>query len=229
MSGVVDIDKVATAATVAVDLATVTNANAPLLFGEDLDARTSFAVTNQPIGYYSPLDGSPLAIGQYWEDNHRQTAMRYPMAPINVWNWKATIDPFKVPQPLVGNRVAQFGLDEFMEMTERNGMPASEVHMMVNIYRNVNNIDHAGAVQDAADLVAYLNKPWDGVSAFTGNNWEACGPPTVIQSPMASNYSIWETSRGRSRSTIIARRSMRILRSMGRSVMRPTWPTLSRR
>jgi hypothetical protein len=45
--------------------------------------------------------------------------------------------------------------------------------MMVNIYRDVNNVDHAGAVQDAADLVAYLNKPWDGVSTFAGNNWEA--------------------------------------------------------
>jgi hypothetical protein len=161
------------AASVDVDLGTVTNANAPLLFGEAFDARTSFAVGGQPIGYYSPVDGSPLAIGQYWEDNHRQTSMRYPMAPVNVWNWKATVDPFKAPQPLVQNQVAQFGLDEFLEMTDRNGMPASEVHMMVNIYRDVNNVDHAGAVQDAADLVTYLNKPWDGVSTFAGNNWEA--------------------------------------------------------
>ncbi|MEX2093261.1 MAG: hypothetical protein WD971_11320 [Pirellulales bacterium] len=161
------------AATVDVDLAKVTNTNAPLLFGEAFDARTSFAINDQPIGYYSPVDGSPLAIGQYWEDNHRQTSLRYPMAPINVWNWKATVDPFKAPQPLVGNNVAQFGLDEFFEMTDRNGMPASEVHMMVNIYRDVNNVDHAGAVQDAADLVAYLNKPWDGVSTFAGSNWEA--------------------------------------------------------
>ena len=161
------------AATVEVDTTTVTNSNAPLLFGEAFDVRTSFAVNGQPIGYYSPLNGSPLAIGQYWEDSHRQTSLRYPMAPVNVWNWKATVDPFKSPQPLLGNRVAQFGLDEFLEMTQRNGMPASDVHMMVNIYRDINNVDHAGAVQDAADLVAYLNKPWDGVSTFVGNNWEA--------------------------------------------------------
>jgi hypothetical protein len=163
----------ANAATVTVDLTTVTNTNAPLLLGESYDARTSFAIPSQLIGYYSPVDGSPLPIGQYWEDTHRQTALRYPMGPVNVWNWKATIDPFKAPQPLVGNQVARFGLDEFMEMIERNGMPASEAHMMVNIYRNVNDIDHAGAVQDAADLVAYLNKAWDGVSTFTGSNWEA--------------------------------------------------------
>ena len=160
-------------ATISVNLGSVTNPNAPLLMGESFDARTSFAVSGQPIGYYSPIDGSPLTIGQYWEDTHEQTALRYPMAPVNVWNWKASIDPFKAPQPLVGNGVARFGLDEFMEMTDRNGMPASEVHMMVNIYRNVNNIDHAGAVQDAADLVTYLNTPWDGVSTFTGSNWEA--------------------------------------------------------
>ena len=163
----------AAAATVDVDLATVTNSNAPLLLGEAFDARTSFAIAGQPIGYYRPVDGSPLAIGQYWEDTHPQTALRYPMGPVNVWNWKATIDPFKVPQPLVGNQVARFGLDEFMEMADRNGMPAADAHLLVNIYRNVNNIDHAGAVQDAADLVAYLNKPWDGVSTFTGSNWEA--------------------------------------------------------
>ena len=170
---IVCVSALARAASVNVDLATVTNSNAPLLLGESFDARTSFAVAGQPIGYYSPVDGSPLPIGQYWEDTHQQTALRYPMAPINVWNWKATVDPFKTPQPLLGNQVARFGLDEFMEMADRNGMPASEVHMMVNIYRDVNNVDHAGAVQDAADLVAYLNKPWDGVSTFTGNNWEA--------------------------------------------------------
>ena len=161
------------AATVSVDLAIVTNANAPLLLGEGFNTHTSFTIPNQPIGYYSSVDGSPLAIGQYWEDTHRQTALRFPMAPVNVWNWKATIDPFKASQPLLGNQVARFGLDEFMEMADRNEMLARDVHMMVNIYRNVNNVDHAGAVQDAADLVAYLNKPWDGVSTFSGSNWEA--------------------------------------------------------
>jgi hypothetical protein len=170
---ILSLPSLAMAASVNVDLATVTNSNAPMLLGQAFDARTSFAISRQPIGYYSPLDGSPLAIGQYWEDSHRQTALRYPMAPVNVWNWKATINPLKAPQPLLGNQVAQFGLDEFMEMADRNSMPASDVHMMVNIYRDVNNIDHAGAVQDAADLVAYLNKPWDGSSSFAGNNWEA--------------------------------------------------------
>ena len=81
----------------------------PLLLGEAFDARTSFAIAGQPIGYYRPVDGSPLAIGQYWEDTHRQTAgADYPMGPVNVWNWKATIDPFKSPQPLFESQVARW-------------------------------------------------------------------------------------------------------------------------
>ena len=60
-------------------------------------------------------------------------------------------------------------------------------------------------MQDAADLVAYLNKPWDGVGAFTGSNWEACVRRTGMRRRMASSCFIWGTSHGRLRNTITGR------------------------
>ena len=110
-----------------VDLTTVTNPNAPLALAKP-STRGRASPRRAADRILQSGRWVALAIGQYWEDTHRQSVLRYPMGPVNVWNWKATIDPFKAPQPLLGNQVARFGLDEFMDMAHRNGMPASEVH-----------------------------------------------------------------------------------------------------
>jgi hypothetical protein len=159
-------------ATVTVHPAQVTHPDARLLLGMSFDARTSFEVSGVPVGYYSPIDGSPLPIGTYWETSFRLTALRFPQGPVNQWDWKKTVDPFRSGQPLLGNRVARFGLDELLELAVARGIPIRDLTIMVNIYRDLANPDFAGAVADAVDLVRYLNEPWDGTS-FDGTNWEA--------------------------------------------------------
>ncbi len=147
---------------VSVNLGSVTHANAPLQWGMSVDARSSFTSGGNPIGYYSPVDGSPLAIGQQWEDDFRQTSLRYPLGPINVWDWKATIGPVASRPvqsvPGIGQKAA-FGLDEYLKMAERNGVSGDNQHMLINIYGNINNPDMTQAAQSAADLVEYLNMP----------------------------------------------------------------------
>lgn len=150
-------------AQVQIDLSQVRNPDAPRLVGMAVDARSSFAIANQPIGYYSPNDGSPLPIGQIWEDTFRQTAIRYPLGPINMWDWKKTIGPIASrPVQNLGTGIsmkAAFGLDEYMKMAERNGVSGADQHILINIYGNINSPNQAQAAQDAADLVEYLNKP----------------------------------------------------------------------
>jgi hypothetical protein len=149
-------------AQVSVNLGSVTHANAPLQWGMSVDARSSFTFGGNPTGYYSPTDGTPLAIGQQWEDDFRQTALRYPLGPINVWDWKATVGPVASRPvqsvPGIGQKAA-FGLDEYLKMAERNGVSGDNQHILINIYGNINNPDMTQAAQSAADLVEYLNMP----------------------------------------------------------------------
>ena len=109
----------ATDALVTINPLVVTHANAPLQWGMSIDARSSFTSNGKAVGYYSPTDGTPLAIGQQWETDFRQTSLRYPLGPINVWDWKATIGPIASRPvqnvPGVGQKAA-FGLDEYLKM-----------------------------------------------------------------------------------------------------------------
>jgi alpha-L-arabinofuranosidase len=164
--------------TVTVDLQQIENPRAPLLLGMSFDARASFADlqdTTRGIGYYDRHTGAPLPIGAQWEDEWSQTALRYPQGPINVWEWKKTVGPV-AQRANVGNlgQSAAFGLQEFLDMAERNGTSPADLTIMVNLYGpgGFASPNTALAVQDARDLVAYLNEPWDG-QPFDGTNYEA--------------------------------------------------------
>ncbi len=154
-------------ATVTIDPASIVHTNAPLLLGTSLDARSSFTVAGIPVGYYNPIDGSPLdntagsGVTWMWETRIPHTAIRYPQGPVNIWDWKATVGPVssRAPQVLAGNQVAAFGLDEAMSMAARTGIAPQNIHFMVNIYGPFNVPNLAVAIQDAADLVEYLNLP----------------------------------------------------------------------
>lgn len=147
------------AATIDIDIDTVTHPHAPLLLGESFDARTNFQSQGVAIGYFSPTDGSTLPIGQYWKDHFVKTTLRYPQGPVNVWNWKQTVGPQRPKQPLLTNQSIIFGLDEFMSMIIAEGVDPKYIHFMVNLYGDINNQNIPVAVQDAADLVEYLNMP----------------------------------------------------------------------
>jgi len=192
------------AATVTIDTQTITNPNARLLIGHSFDARASYQISGQPSGYYDPATGQPLDLtpgtGVTWAwEQLDQTSLRYPMGPVNTWNWKASIGPIgtRGVQPSSGGNVANFGLHEFLAMAETQGVSPADVHWMVNIYGDINNKNKAQAIQDAADLVEYLNMPagagyaWAdqralnghpapyGVKLFNLGNepWATIGPP----------------------------------------------------
>ncbi len=163
-----------------VNTGAVTNANARLLLGQSFDARASFTLSTGAVGYYSPTTGLPIDMtpgtGVTWKwESLDQTSLRYPQGPVNTWNWKATIGPIasRATQPYqpYPNKAA-FGLDEFMAMAAAQGVSADNVHMMVNIYGDVYNKNKTQAIQDAADLVSYLNAttgPWPAMRAANGH------------------------------------------------------------
>lgn len=160
-------------ASVWIDTTQPINPDATKLMGMAFDARTSYLIGGQATGFYDPATGGPLpdptingqsvpggSITTLWESNFNVTSLRYPMGPINTWNWKNTIGPIGGRGPQIsGNQVATFGLHEFMDMADRFGVAPQDVHVMVNIYGDNNNINMPQAVQDAADLVEYMNMP----------------------------------------------------------------------
>lgn len=193
------------AATVTIDTQTVTNTNARLLLGQSFDARASYGISGKSVGYYNPATGQPLDLtpgtGMTWMwEQLDQTSLRYPQGPVNTWNWKATIGPIgtRGVQLSSGGNVANFGLHEFLAMAESQGVAPANVNWMVNIYGDINNKNKPQAIQDAADLIEYLNMPsgagyaWAdlratnghpapyGVKLFNLGNepWATAGPPT---------------------------------------------------
>ncbi len=165
-------------ATVTIAPQQVMNPRSPLLLGMSFDARASFhfpADTTQPLGYYDHNTGAALAIGAQWESGWTQTALRYPQGPINTWDWKKTVGP-NAQRAIITSQgqKSAFGLQEFLDMAERTGVAPGDITIMVNIWGpgGFANPNTAVAIQDAVDLVAYLNKPWDG-QPFTGTNYEA--------------------------------------------------------
>lgn len=153
------------AATATIQPGVVTNANARLLLGQSFDGRAGFRLSTGPVGLYSPTTGLPIDMtpgtGATWMwEKLDQTSLRYPQGPVNTWLWKTTIGPIASrplqPYQPYPNRAA-FGLDEFMAMAAAQGVSGDNVHMMVNIYGDVYNKNKTQAIQDAADLVSYLN------------------------------------------------------------------------
>jgi len=168
------------AATVTVDPTSTTHSSARLLLGQSFGARASFRLASGPVGYYSPTTGQPLDLtpgtGMTWMWEHLdQTSLRYPQGPVNTWQWKSTIGPIALratqPYQPYPNKAA-FGLDEFMAMSAAQGVTLDNVHMMVNIYGDVYNKNKTQAIQDAADLVSYLNAttgPWAAQRTANGH------------------------------------------------------------
>jgi alpha-L-arabinofuranosidase len=164
--------------TVTIDPQQIRNPRAPLLLGMSFDARASFHHPQDParsLGYYDGNTGAPLSIGTQWEAEWPQTSLRYPQGPINTWEWKKTVGPI-AQRPIITSQgqIAAFGLQEFLDMTERNGLCPADVTIMVNVWGpgGFANPNTPLALQDAEDLVAYLNRPWDG-QPFDGTNYEA--------------------------------------------------------
>ncbi len=167
-------------ATATVQTGIVTHPNPRLLLGQAIDGRSSFQLSSGAIGYYSPATGFPIdatpgtGVTWMWESLD-QTSLRYPLGPVNTWLWKSTIGspatrPTMPYQPYLNK--AAFGLDEFMATAAEQGVSADNVHILVNIYEDVYNKDKAQAIQDAADLVAYLNAitgPWADLRATNGH------------------------------------------------------------
>lgn len=168
-------------ATATVNTGVVTNTNARLLLGQSIDGRASFKLSSGAIGYYSPTTGQPIdstpgtGVTSMWESLD-QTALRYPLGPVNTWLWKTTIGqpvasrPIQPYQPFPNRAV--FGLDEFMATAAAQGVTPENVHMLVNIYEDVYQKDKPQAIQDAADLVSYLNAttgPWADLRAANGH------------------------------------------------------------
>lgn len=168
------------AATVTVNTGVVTHSNPRLLLGQAIDGRSNFRLLSGAIGYYNPTTGLPIdatpgtGVTWMWESLD-QTALRYPLGPVNTWLWKSTIGPIasraNIPYQPYPNK-ATFGLDEFMATAAAQGVSADNVHMLVNIYEDVYQKDKTQAIQDAADLVAYLNAttgPWAAMRASNGH------------------------------------------------------------
>jgi alpha-L-arabinofuranosidase len=166
--------------------------NTKLLFGITFDARTSLIgnSTYGQIGYY---DASGVVIPQVDAlfNNFPMSTIRYPGNGIAVgFNWKKSIDTIGMtgPRPnqnLLGGLGApqpvNFGFDEFMSMTAAEGMPASEVQIMVPIYDvstpGLTPTQAAAALPNVinlnADWVEYCNSPNDGSNPGGGKDWAA--------------------------------------------------------
>lgn len=158
---------VAHAATATVHTGSITTPNARLFLGQAFDGRASFRLSSGPVGYYEPTTGLPIdttpgtGVTWMWEQLD-QTSLRYPVGPVNTWQWKSTIGPIasrpiQPYQAYPSGARASFGLDEFMAMASSQGVAADNVHMLVNIYGDIYNKNKTQAIQDAADLVSYLN------------------------------------------------------------------------
>jgi alpha-L-arabinofuranosidase len=134
----------------------------PLVFGHNLESMTpnmervkyTEAYSSYGGGIWDPIARRPQKRAIQLAKEAGMTAARFPGGCIShAYRWKLGIGPLrKRPR-------ARFGIDDFMQVCKTIGCTP------------VITVSYFGGVEDAADLVEYLNAPNDGSNPRAGIDW----------------------------------------------------------